>query len=127
MLVKYLSECSDRRVKMADREMLVTTTENIPGRKYEIIGEVFGLTTQSKNFVKNFGAGLKSVVGGEIRSYTKMLEDSRNQALTRLRQAAGDKGADAIVMMRFDSSSISGDMQSVVAYETAVRFIADNE
>ena len=127
MLVKYLSECSDRRVKMADREMLVTTTENIPGRKYEIIGEVFGLTTQSKNFVKNFGAGLKSVVGGEIRSYTKMLEDSRNQALERLRQAAEDKGADAIVMMRFDSGSISGDMQSVVAYGTAVRFIADNE
>lgn len=120
MLVKYLSECSDRRVKMADREMLVTTTENIPGRKYEIIGEVFGLTTQSKNFVKNFGAGLKSVVGGEIHSYTKMLEDSRSQA-------AEDKGADAIVMMRFDSSSISGDMQSVVAYGTAVRFIADNE
>ena len=112
---------------MADREMLVTTTENIPGRKYEIIDEVFGLTTQSKNFVKNFGAGLKSVVGGEIRSYTKMLEDSRNQALERLRQAAEDKGADAIVMIRFDSSSISGDMQSVVAYGTAVRFIADNE
>ena len=123
MLVKYLSEYSDRRVKLADREMLITTTENIPGRKYEIIGEVFGLTTQSKNF----GAGLKSVVNGEIRSYTKMLENSRNQALERLRQAAEDKGADAIVMMRFDSSSISGDMQSVVAYGTAVRFIADNE
>ena len=56
-----------------------------------------------------------------------MLEDSRSQALERLRQAAEDKGADAIVMMRFDSSSISGDMQSVVAYGTAVRFIADNE
>ena len=52
MLVKYLSGYSDRRVKMADREMLVTTTENIPGKKYEIIGEVFGLTTQSKILLK---------------------------------------------------------------------------
>lgn len=112
---------------MAQREILITTTENIPGKKYEIIGEVFGLTTQSKNFVKNFGAGLKSVVGGEIHSYTKMLEDSRSQALERLRQSAANEGADAIVMMRFDSGSIGGDMQSVVAYGTAVRFIADND
>ncbi len=56
-----------------------------------------------------------------------MLEDSRSQALERLRQSAADVGADAIVMMRFDSGSIGGDMQSVVAYGTAVRFIADND
>ena len=112
---------------MAHREILVKTTENIPGKKYEIIGEVFGLTTQSKNLVKDFGASLKSMVGGEIHSYTKMLEDSRSQALSRLRKSAEDEGADAIVMMRFDSGSIGGDMQSVVAYGTAVRFIADNE
>ena len=67
------------------------------------------------------------MVGGEIRSYTKMLEDSRSQALERLRQSAADVGVDAIVMMRFDSGSIGGDMQSVVAYGTAVRFIADND
>ena len=48
-------------------QLLVTTTENIPNQKYEIIGEVFGVTTQSKNAIRDFGAGLKSIVGGEIR------------------------------------------------------------
>lgn len=58
-------------------EILITTTENIPGRQYTIIGEVFGLTTQSKNVFSNIGAGLKNVVGGEIKAYTSMLHDSR--------------------------------------------------
>ncbi|MDF7671935.1 heavy metal-binding domain-containing protein [Lactobacillus sp. ESL0701] len=109
---------------MDAEQIMVTTTELIPGKKYEIMGEVFGLTTQSKNMIKNMGASLKSMVGGEIRSYTKMLEESRNEALARMRQAAADKGADAIVMMRFDSGSIASDMQSVVAYGTAVKFIS---
>ena len=104
-------------------EMLVTTTENIPGRQYEIIGEVFGLTTQSKNVFSNIGAGLKNVVGGEIKAYTSMLHDSREKAIARLREEAEAKGADAVVMMRFDSGAIGGDMQSVAAYGTAVKFV----
>ena len=103
-------------------EILITTTENIPGHNYEILGEVFGVTTQSRNAVSDFGAGLKSLVGGEIKGYSRMIENSREQAISRLREAANKKGADAIVMMRFDSGSIGGDMQSVVAYGTAVRF-----
>ena len=103
-------------------EMLVTTTEKIPGKEYEIIGEVFGVTTQSRNVVSDFGAGLKDLVGGEIKGYTKMLQTSRNKAIKRLRKAAEEVGADAVVMMRFDSGSIGGDMQSVVAYGTAVKF-----
>ena len=87
-------------------QILVTTTENIPGRKYEIIG-----------------AGLKSIAGGEIKAYTSMLTESRDQSIDRLRQNASKMGADAVVMMRFDSGSIAGDMQSVVAYGTAVKFI----
>ena len=104
-------------------QILVTTTENIPGKKYEIIGEVFGVTTQSKNAIRDFGAGLKSIVGGEIKAYTSMLTESRDQSIDRLRQNAFKMGADAVVMMRFDSGSIAGDMQSVVAYGTAVKFI----
>lgn len=104
-------------------EILVTTTENIPGRQYEIIGEVFGLTTQSKNVFSNIGAGLKNVVGGEIKAYTSMLHDSREKAIERLREEAQSKGADAVVMMRFDSGAIGGDMQSVAAYGTAVKFV----
>lgn len=106
-----------------ENKMLVVTTENIPGRKYEAIGEVFGVTTQSKNLASDFGAGLKSMIGGEIKAYTKMLTTSREVALDRLREEAGKLGADAVVMMRFDSGSIAGDMQSVVAYGTAVKFV----
>lgn len=102
--------------------MLITTTERIPGHKYEVLGEVFGVTTQSRNMVSDIGAGLKSLVGGEVREYTKMLQASREEAIERPRQEAQAKGADAVVMMRFDSGSIAGDMQSVVAYGTAVKF-----
>lgn len=105
-------------------EMLVTTTENIPGKQYEIISEVFGLTTQSKNIVRNIGAGLKNIVGGEIKDYTQMMVEARDVAIDRLRQNAAEMGADAVVMMRFDSGSISADMQSVAAYGTAVKFIS---
>ncbi|KRO06132.1 hypothetical protein IV61_GL000515 [Levilactobacillus parabrevis] len=103
-------------------EILVTTTEKIPGQDYEVLGEVFGLTTQSKNIMRNIGASLKNVVGGEIKDYTTMLNESRHIAIERLRQNAIDMGADAVVMMRFDSGSIGTDMQSVAAYGTAVKY-----
>ncbi|MFR0620333.1 heavy metal-binding domain-containing protein [Limosilactobacillus mucosae] len=103
-------------------EILVTMTELIPGHHYEVLGEVFGVTTQSKNVFSDIGAGLKNVVGGEIKAYTKMLHESREVAIARLREDTQAKGADAIVMMRFDSGSIGTDMQSVVAYGTAVKF-----
>lgn len=102
--------------------MIVTTTERIPGKEYEIIGEVFGLTTQSKNAISDFGAGLKSIIGGEVKAYTNMLEESREVAVERLKENAKAMGADAVVMMRFDSGSIMQEMQSVVAYGTAVKF-----
>jgi uncharacterized protein YbjQ (UPF0145 family) len=104
-------------------EMLVTTTEKIPGQEYTVLGEVFGLTTQSKNVIRNIGAGLKNIVGGEIKDYTKMLDESRHIAVERLRANAEAMGADAVVMMRFDSGSIGTDMQSVAAYGTAVKFV----
>lgn len=103
-------------------EMLVTTTEKIPGKDYEILGEVFGLTTQSKNLVQNFGASLKNIVGGEIKAYTEMMVESRDKSIDRLRENASKMGADAVVMMRFDTSSIGGDMQTVAAYGTAVKY-----
>ncbi|WP_395387540.1 heavy metal-binding domain-containing protein [Pediococcus parvulus] len=107
---------------MADR-ILVTTTENVPGQRYEIIGEVFGLTTQSKNVIKNIGAGLKNIVGGEIKSYSELLSEARDTAILRLRNNAEEMGADAVVMMRFDSDSIGQDMETVAAYGTAVKFV----
>lgn len=105
-----------------DQKILITTTEKIPGKDYEIIGEVFGLTTQSKNVFKNIGASFKNVVGGEIKAYTEMMTESRDISIERLRENAVKMGADAVVMMRFDSGSIGTDMQSVAAYGTAVKF-----
>lgn len=102
--------------------MIVTTTERIPGKEYEILGEVFGVTTQSKNAFSDIGASLKSFVGGEVKAYTNMLEESREVAIQRLKASAKAMGADAVVMMRFDSGSIMQEMQSVVAYGTAVKF-----
>lgn len=107
---------------MNEKNILVTTTENIPGHEYEIIGEVFGLTTQSKNVVKNIGAGFKNIIGGEIKAYTELLSEARDIAISRLKDNAEKMGADAVVMMRFDSDSISQDMETVAAYGTAVRF-----
>ncbi|MBS9338195.1 heavy metal-binding domain-containing protein [Fructobacillus sp. M2-14] len=100
--------------------MLISTTENI-GKDYEVLGEVFGVTTQSRDLVSNFGASLKNLVGGEIKGYTQMLHTSREEAIQRMTEEAESKGADAIVMMRFESGSIGNDMQSVVAYGTAVK------
>lgn len=115
-------ESTFRGGKRMSKEILISTTENIPGRSYEVIGEVFGVTTQSKNMFSNFGASMKNIVGGEIKAYTNMLHESREKAIERLKQEAIDVDADAVVMMRFDSGSIGGDMQSVVAYGTAVKF-----
>lgn len=105
------------------KDILISTTENIPGYQYEVIGEVFGVTTQSKNMLSNIGASMKNIIGGEIKAYTKMLHESRERAIERLKQEAIKIDADAVVMMRFDSGSIGGDMQSVVAYGTAVKFV----
>ncbi|MGH2335224.1 heavy metal-binding domain-containing protein [Enterococcus faecalis] len=78
--------------------------------------------TLQQNLVKNIGAGLKNLVGGEIKAYTEMQQEARKIAMDRLKEEAKNIGADAIIAMRFDSGSISNDMQSVVAYGTAVKF-----
>ncbi|EGP5620186.1 heavy metal-binding domain-containing protein [Enterococcus faecium] len=98
--------------------MLITTSEKLYGVEYETLDVVFGVTTHSKNI----GAGLKNLVGGEIKAYTEMQQEARKIAMDRLKEEAKNIGADAIIAMRFDSGSISNDMQSVVAYGTAVKF-----
>jgi len=100
--------------------MIVTTTENIPGATVvKTLGQVFGLTVRSRGLGGNIVAGLKQVVGGEIRSYVKLSEDSRRQALDRLVKNAAAMGANAVTMMRFDSSEMGLGMSEIVAYGTA--------
>ncbi len=101
--------------------MIVTTTENIPGyRVTSVVGQVFGLTVRSRGVGGNMAAGLKSLIGGEIRSYTKLLEDARREAIDRLVETATAAGANAVVMMRFDSSEMGQTMSEIVAYGTGV-------
>ncbi len=101
--------------------MLLTTTENIVGREYEILGLVKGATIQSKNIGKDFGAGLKSLVGGELTGYTDMMEEAREIATQRMIADAQRMGADAIVGMRFSTSGIMQGAAEVMAYGTAVK------
>ncbi len=101
--------------------MLVTTTESIPGyRITEVKGHVFGLVVRSRGLGGNLMAGLRSLGGGEITEYTEMLEEARRHAIDRLIKNAALRNANAIVMMRFDSSEIGQTMSEIVAYGTAV-------
>jgi uncharacterized protein YbjQ (UPF0145 family) len=101
--------------------MLVVTTENIQGHIVErVIGHVFGVVVRSRGLGGNLTAALRSLGGGEIKEYTEMLEDARKSAIDRLVQNAHAMGANAVVMMRFDSSEVGQTMSEVVAYGTAV-------
>jgi uncharacterized protein YbjQ (UPF0145 family) len=101
--------------------MIIVTTENVAGyRVKKALGQVFGVVVRSRGIGGNFVAGLRSIVGGEIKEYTQMLEEARRQAIDRLSSNAKAMGANGIVMMRFDSSAIGETMSEVVAYGTAV-------
>jgi uncharacterized protein YbjQ (UPF0145 family) len=102
------------------QSMIVTTTEHVSGaRVTKNLGQVFGLTVRSRSLGGNIAAALKSLVGGEIRSYVKLNEDARRQAVDRMVQNAAAMGANAVSMMRFDSTEMGRTMSEIVAYGTA--------
>ena len=103
--------------------MLITTTNDVPGHRVEVVfGEVFGLTVRSRHAGAQLGAAMKSLTGGELKGLTKNLEESRQEALERLTAAAAEaKGADAVVAMRFDTTEMGGTWSEVCAYGTACR------
>ncbi|WP_077035244.1 YbjQ family protein [Pelomonas sp. KK5] len=101
--------------------MLIVTTENIPGsRVTEVKGQVFGVVVRSRGLAGNVMAGLRSIIGGEITEYTQLLEEARRHAIDRMVRNAQLMGANAVVMMRFDSSEMGQSMSEIVAYGTAV-------
>jgi uncharacterized protein YbjQ (UPF0145 family) len=102
--------------------VLITTANDIPGYSIdEVYGEVFGLTVRSRNIGSQVGAGLKSLMGGELKGMTKVLESSREEVIQRMVEAAEAKGANAVVAMRFDTSEMGGTWTEICAYGTAVR------
>ena len=102
--------------------MLITTMNDVPGHEItEVYGEVFGLTVRSRNVGSQIGAGLKSILGGELKGMTKALADSRTEVIQRMTEEAEAKGANAIVAMRFDTSEMGSNWTEICAYGTAVK------
>jgi uncharacterized protein YbjQ (UPF0145 family) len=102
-------------------DILVVTTNDAPGFRVErVIGEVFGLTVRSRHLGSQIGAGLKSMVGGELKGLTKTLVETRNQAMERLVEQARARGANAVLAMRFDVSEAADVGTEVCAYGSAV-------
>jgi uncharacterized protein YbjQ (UPF0145 family) len=105
--------------------ILVSTMNDVPGyRVTRVMGEVFGLTVRSRNAFSNMGAGFKALAGGELKGLSKLLADSRHEAIERLCQEAIARGANAILAMRFDCNEIGGTASEIAAYGTAVYVVS---
>ena len=103
--------------------MLLSTTEAINGKEFEVLGLVKGSTIQTVNAIRDIGAGLKTLVGGELKKYTQMMDGARDIATGRMIQEAEGLGADAVVGVRYTTSSIMQSAAEVTCYGTAVKFI----
>jgi uncharacterized protein YbjQ (UPF0145 family) len=102
--------------------MIITNTEFVTGKEVkEMLGLVKGNTIQAKSIGKDFKAGLRHIAGGEIKEYTDMLAESREVALKRMKDKAEKMGADAVINVRFMTSSIMGGAAEILAYGTAVK------
>ncbi|CAG9622096.1 YbjQ family protein [Sutcliffiella rhizosphaerae] len=101
--------------------MIIVTTETVPGKKItELKGFVRGSTVQSKHIGKDILAGLKTIVGGEIKQYSEMMQEARQKAIGRMVEDAQSKGANAIVCVRLETSNIMANASEIIAYGTAV-------
>ncbi|HDM66966.1 MAG TPA: YbjQ family protein [Thermoplasmatales archaeon] len=102
--------------------MMVTTTESIPGREVkEVLGVVFGSCVQTKHIGKDIGASLRTIVGGEAKGYTELMEEARRTAMQRMIEEAEKLGADAIIGMRYATAQTMRGAAEIIAYGTAVR------
>lgn len=101
--------------------VLISTMNDVPGyRVSRVLGEVFGLTVRSRNVGSQFGAGLKALVGGELKGMTQNLVNSREEVIGRMVNEAVARGANCILAMRFDTSEMAGNWTEICAYGTAV-------
>lgn len=102
-------------------DIIITTMNDLPGHEIvDVYGEVFGLIVRSRNAFSNIGATFRTISGGEVKGYTKLLSDSRSHAVERLKDAARARGANAVIAMRFDCNDMGTVMSEVAAYGTAV-------
>ncbi|MEE3378208.1 MAG: YbjQ family protein [Lachnospiraceae bacterium] len=103
--------------------MILATTDTVNGKNAEVLGLVKGSTIQTVNAVRDIGAGLKTLVGGELTKYNEMMNNARALATKRMVEEAEALGADAIVGMRYTSASVMQNAAEVMAYGTAVKFV----
>ncbi len=101
--------------------MLIMTTNRLPGKEIEVLGLVKGNTVQTVNVIKDIGASFKTLVGGELKKYNEMMANARQIAIQRMEEEAQAMGADAIVGVRFTTSSIMQGAAEIMAYGTAVK------
>ncbi len=101
--------------------MILVNTEKIEGKSMQTLGLVQGSTIQSKNMFKDMGSGFKSMVGGELKAYTDMMNQAREIAISRMIEQATAMGADAIVSVRFNSASVMQGAAEIMVYGTAVK------
>ncbi|HVW39801.1 MAG TPA: YbjQ family protein [Amycolatopsis sp.] len=107
--------------------ILLSTMNDLPGYKVvRVFGEVFGLTVRSRNMFSTMGAGFKAMAGGELKGLSKLLSDSRYEALGRLAQEAMGHGANAVLALRFDCNEIAQTASEIAAYGTAVYVVPEN-
>ena len=102
--------------------MLIVTTDTINGKEFEMLGLVTGSTVQTVNALRDLGAGLKNLVGGEVKKYNEMMAKARDLAVSRMTEQAEAMGADAIVCVRFSSAQVMQGAAEVMASGTAVKF-----
>ena len=103
-------------------EMVITTAMEVPGQKIvQVLGVVKGNTVRARNIGRDIGAGFKSIIGGEIKTYTDMIADAREEAFNRMVNQAIEAGADAIIGVRFMTSMIMQGASEMLAYGTAVK------
>ena len=120
--IDSLENMKSEIVYKEEHHMLLVSIDYIPGKEFEVLGMAKGTVVQSKNFGKDFMAGMKTLVGGEITGYTEMLNEARQIAVKRMVDEAEGMGADAVINIRYGSSAVMQGAAEVIAYGTAVRF-----
>jgi len=114
----------EEKIKTDEKQgkMIVTTSTEVPDKKVaQILGVVKGNTVRARNIGRDIGAGFKSIVGGEIKTYTNMIADARDEAYNRMVNQAIELGADAVIGVRFMTSMIMQGASEMLAYGTAVK------
>ena len=108
-------------MSLRESDVIVTTSNEIPGyRVVKVLGVVLGITVRSRGFGGRLMAGLRALVGGEIKEFTEMSEQARVQAISRMIERARELGANAVIAFRLDSNEIAETMDEIIAYGTAV-------